>query len=436
MKNLQDIYKEHEPDNFIEPSLYPRYRVKQGLRNDNGTGVKVGLTKVSQVVGYKEIHGRKADLEGKLIYRGYSVDDLVSHFDQDNLFGFEQIAFLLIFGALPTKEELESFHYELLTRATNTMTDFTYKTSSILNAMQIGVLKLYGNDENPDNDTLEHRMLKGIHILSSMPLFVFSYYTDVHAKTFWETYPKPDKSFAENILYMARENRKYTKKEVSLVDKLLIVHADHGGGNNSTFADVVISSTGTDIYSCIAASLGSLKGPKHGGANLKVYEQFEYLINEVGLTCDEDVLMDVCNKMLDKELFDHSGLIYGIGHAIYTKSDPRAQIIKKECKELALEKGLMDTFNFFEAFEKAATKTMKKRKGITACANVDFYSGFAYRMLGFRKEIFTPLFAIARTSGWIGHHLESRQNDRKLIRPANVYVGEMKKVEGILNGKD
>ncbi len=214
MKNLQDIYKEHEPDNFIEPSLYPRYRVKQGLRNDNGTGVKVGLTKVSQVVGYKEIHGRKADLEGKLIYRGYSVDELVSHFDQDNLFGFEQIAFLLIFGALPTKEELESFHYELLTRATNTMTDFTYKTSSILNAMQIGVLKLYGNDENPDNDTLEHRMLKGIHILSSMPLFVFSYYTDVHAKTFWETYPKPDKSFAENILYMARENRKYTKKEV------------------------------------------------------------------------------------------------------------------------------------------------------------------------------------------------------------------------------
>ena len=431
MENLQEIYKKHEPKNFIEPELYPLHRVKQGLRNDNGTGVKVALTKVSTVIGYDVIDGHKKNLEGRLVYRGYNVEDLVSYYEKMNIFGFERTAFLLIFGKLPTQEEIESFHNELLTIATNTMTDFSYKTSSIMNAMQIGVLKLYGNDENPDNDTLEQRMIKGIHILSSLPLFVFSYYTDVHAKTYWETYPLPNKSFAENILYMARETRIYTPEEVSLVDKLLIVHADHGGGNNSTFTDVVISSTGTDIYSCIAASIGSLKGPKHGGAAMKTYEQFKFISEQYGYITDEKTIEEICNKILDKEYYDNSGLIYGIGHAVYTKSDPRATIIKEECRKLAKEKGttMMNAFEFYSTFERVAVRVMKERKGMTVCANVDFYSGLAYRMLGFRKEIFTPLFAIARTSGWIAHHLESRQSDRKLIRPAAVYVGKYRNVE-------
>lgn len=433
MKNLQEIYKEYEPKNFIEPSLYPMNKVKQGLRNENGTGVRVSLTKVSTVQGYQVINGEKENVEGKLVYRGYSVEDLVEHLDDENIFGFEQIAFLLIFGKLPDKEELESFHNELLTIATNTMTDFSYKTSSILNAMQIGVLKLYGTDENPDNDTLEHRMIKGVHILSSLPLFVFSYYTDVHAKTYWETYPKPERSFAENILYMARENRIYTMKEVSLVDKLLIVHADHGGGNNSTFANTVITSTGTDIYSTIASSIASLKGPKHGGAALKTYEQFEHIIHDYGYVQDEETIREICNLILDKKYNDCSGLIYGIGHAVYTKSDPRATIIRRECKALAEEKGMMEAYNFYETFEKVALQIMKERKGVETCANVDFYSGFAYRMLGFKKQIFTPLFAIARTSGWIAHHLENRQSDRKLIRPAAVYVGKYKTIKGDLH---
>ena len=429
MESLQDIYKKYEPKNFIEPELYPLNRVKQGLRNENGTGVKVSLTKVSTVQGYRVENDEKINIEGKLVYRGYSVEDLVEHFDKNNMCGFERVAFLLIFGKLPNQSEIEAFHNELLTIATNTMTDFSYKTSSIMNAMQIGVLKLYGNDDNPDNDTLEHRMIKGIHILSSLPLFLFSYYTDVHAKTFWETYPKPERSFAENILYMARQNRKYTEEEIKLVDKLLIVHADHGGGNNSTFSDVVISSTGTDIYSCIASSIASLKGPKHGGAAMKTYEQFKYISEEFGYNMSEEQIEEICNKILDKEYYDNSGLIYGIGHAVYTKSDPRATIIRNECRKLAEQKGWMDAFNFYHTFEKVAIRVMKERKGMEVCANVDFYSGLAYRMLGFRKEIFTPLFAIARTSGWIAHHLESRQSDRKLIRPAAVYVGKFFTIE-------
>ncbi len=430
MKNLQTIYKEYESNNYIEPSLYPLYQVKRGLRNENGTGVRVTLTKVSSVLGYEIQDGKKVNMDGELVYRGYSVEDLVNYFDKKNVFGYEITAFLLIFGKLPTDEELQSFHNELLTIATNTMTDFSYKTSNIMNAMQIGVLKLYGNDDNPDNDTLEHRMIKGIHILSSLPLFVFSYYTDVHAKTFWETYPLPDCSFAENILYMARETRYYTPEEVRLVDRLLVVHADHGGANNSTFSNVVISTTGTDIYSVIASSIASLKGPKHGGAAMKTYEQFKYISDEYGYDMSEEQMEEVCNLILDKNYYDNSGLIYGIGHAVYTKSDPRATIIREECRKLAKSKDMENAYSFYNTFEKVAIRVMKERKGIEVCANVDFYSGLAYRMLGFKKQIFTPLFAIARTAGWIAHHLESRQSDRKLVRPAAVYVGNTLTLEG------
>ena len=430
MKNLQEIYKEYAVKNFIEPELYPQFKVKQGLRNENGTGVKVSLTKVSTVTGYEVVDGEKINVDGELIYRGYSVEDLVKYYDKLDVFGFEKTAFLLIFGKLPTEEEEEAFRSRLLDTATNTMTDFSYNTSSIMNAMQIGVLKLYGADDNPDNDTLEHRMVKGIHILSSLPLFTFSFYTDVHAKTFWQTYPLPYRSFAENILYMARENRIYTKDEVRLVDRLLIVHADHGLGNNSTFANVVISSTGTDIYSCIASSIASLKGPKHGGAAMKTYEQFRFISKHEGYITDEKKIEEIVNKILDKKYYDNSGLIYGIGHAVYTLSDPRATIIKEECRKLAEKKGMMDAYNFYAAFEKVAIRVMKERKNKVVCANVDFYSGLAYRMLGFRSDIFTPLFAISRTSGWIAHHLESRQSDRKLIRPACVYVGKRFEIEG------
>ena len=303
MKTLKEIYQANEELNYIDSSLYSRYRVKAGLRNDNGTGVKVGLTKICDVIGYKIVHEKKYNIDGQLIYRGYPINYLV--------------------------------------------------------------------DKQP----------------------------------------------------------KYTFEEAKILDTLLMVHADHGGGNNSTFANVVISSTGTDIYSCISAAIGSLKGPKHGGANCKVTNMFKAIFHEVGFTTDESTLKKVANRLLDKDFFDHSGLIYGIGHAIYTKSDPRALLIQQQCERLAKSKGQEDIYNCIHTFEKVAIEVMKERKGIEVCANVDYYSGYVYSLLGIENDLFTPLFAISRTAGWVSHHLENRQSNRKLIRPANVYVGEMEENE-------
>ena len=287
------------------------------------------------------------------------------------------------------------------------------------------MLKLYAKDPSADTDDLEERMIKGLNILASIPLFTFSY---AHNKVF-KSYPYPDKSLAENILCMARGNDQYTLEEARILDTLLMIHADHGGGNNSTFANVVISSTGTDIYSCISAAIGSLKGPKHGGANCKVTNMFKAIFHEVGFTTDKLTLKKIANRLLDKDFFDHSGLIYGIGHAIYTKSDPRALLIQQQCEMLAKSKGQEDIYNCIHAFEKVAVEVMKERKGIDVCANVDYYSGYVYSLLGIENDLFTPLFAISRTVGWVSHHLENRQSNRKLIRPANVYVGGMEENE-------
>lgn len=425
MKTLKTIYMESEKENYIDASLYPRYRVKAGLRNDNGTGVKVGLTKICDVVGYQYIHGKKINVDGKLIYRGYSVQDLINDPNFAQLGNYERIAFLLIYGKLPNAEELSLFTQELLKKRNLCNIDPKYQTTSILNGVQIEVLKLYGQDPNPDSDTLEERMLKGLSILAQIPLITFSFFTGQQICE----YPLPDKSLAENILVMARGSNIYTHQEARVMDTLLVLHADHGGGNNSTFANVVISSTGTDIYSCISAAIGSLKGPRHGGASTKVYQQMKEILKVTKHSRDPEIMKNIAYQLLNKDFFDKSGLIYGIGHAIYTISDPRCQCIKAECKKLAKEKGQLDTFNTLEAFENAAIDVMKKEKGVTACANVDFYSGFAYSMLGISESLFTPLFCISRTAGWIAHHLENRQSNRKLIRPANVYVGSLKKLE-------
>ena len=425
MKTLKTIYMESEKENYIDASLYPRYRVKAGLRNDNGTGVKVGLTKICDVVGYQYIHGKKINVDGKLIYRGYSVQDLINDPNFDQSGNYERIAFLLIYGKLPNAEELSLFTQELLKKRNLCNIDPKYQTTSILNGVQIEVLKLYGQDPNPDSDTLEERMLKGLSILAQIPLITFSFFTGQQICE----YPLPDKSLAENILVMARGSNIYTHQEARVMDTLLVLHADHGGGNNSTFANVVISSTGTDIYSCISAAIGSLKGPRHGGASTKVYQQMKEILKVTKHSRDPELMKNIAYQLLNKDFFDKSGLIYGIGHAIYTISDPRCQCIKAECKKLAKEKGQLDTFYTLEAFENAAIDVMKKEKGVTACANVDFYSGFAYSMLGISESLFTPLFCISRTAGWIAHHLENRQSNRKLIRPANVYVGSLKKLE-------
>ena len=418
MKTLKELYIENEKNNYIDPSLYSRYRVKAGLRNENGTGVKVGLTKICDVIGYKIVHNKKYNIDGKLIYRGYSIEDLVNR-PCDEIHGFEEVAYLLIFGKLPTSDQLKEFKDYLLNFKIGPV-DLQYETSNVLNALQIEVLKLYAKDPSADTDDLEERMMKGINIVATIPLFTFSY----ARSTAFKHYPNPNLSLAENILIMARGSKNYTRQEAITMDKLLMVHADHGGGNNSTFANVVISSTGTDIYSCISAAIGSLKGPKHGGANAKVTEMFKAIFHEVGFTTDPMTLRKIANRILDKDFYDHSGLIYGIGHAIYTKSDPRAKIIQKECKALAEEKNQIEIYNCIHAFENIAIEVMKYRKGVDVCANVDFYSGYVYSMLGIENDLFTPLFAISRTAGWIAHHLENRQSNRKLIRPANIYVGE------------
>lgn len=419
--SLKAVYRDCLPDNSIEPDLYSIYHVKQGLRNENGTGVKVGLTRICDVIGYEMVKNHKRPIDGELIYRGYSIKDLVAMEKLDSkIRGYETAAFLLIFGKLPSPAELGEFQYAIKHHFSSSLVFETYRTKDLLNAMQIEVLKLYGLDHNPDTDTLEDRMMKGLCILSSLPLFVFSVYS--HKKI--SSYPLPAAGFAENVLWMARDNQPYTKQEARVLDVLMMLHADHGGGNNSTFADVVISSTGTDIYSCISAAIGSLKGPKHGGAAGKVGAQTQMLLTKLNKDSSDEDVLQLCEDILDKKEGDGSGLIYGIGHAIYTKSDPRCQLIKEEVRRLAQEKGELETFELMDRFEKAAVATMKKRKGTHVCANVDYYSGFAYHMLGIDQSLFTPLFATSRCAGWIAHHLENRQNNRKLIRPANIYVGE------------
>lgn len=424
-RTLKEIYVETEPGNSIAPELYAQYHVKAGLRNENGTGVKVGLTRICDVIGYEMHSNHKKPVEGELIYRGYSLKDLVALEKKDEkIRGYESAAFLLIFGRLPSERELEEFQFVLKHDFSNSLVFENYRTKDLLNAMQIEVLKLYGQDCNPDNDSLEDRMMKGLCILSSLPLFVFS----VYSKQKISSYPLPAAGFAENVLWMARDHQPYSKQEARVLDVLMMVHADHGGGNNSTFANVVITSTGTDIYSCISAAIGSLKGPKHGGAAGKVGSQTALLLRSLSLNAGDEEIKALCEQILDKKAGDGSGLIYGIGHAIYTKSDPRCLMIKEEVRKLSEEKGELDTFLLMERFEKAACRVMKKRKGATVCANVDFYSGFAYHLLGIDQSLYTPLFAISRCAGWIAHHLENRQNNRKLIRPANIYVGEKRTV--------
>ena len=416
MKTLKNIYNQQCEENRIQPDLYAFHQVKQGLRNANGTGVKVGLTKICDVVGYTIEDNQKIDCEGRLIFRGYSIDSLVGSYH------FEDVAFLLLMGRLASEEERMIFHDCLLHRMQCDHIDVNYPCQNLLNCLQIELLKLYGFDEECDNANLLSRFEKGIQVLSSVPLFVFSHF---YLRKITH-YPLENESFATNILALARNDLNFTKQEVRVLDTLLMLHADHGGGNNSTFANVVISSTGTDLYSCLAGAIGSLKGPRHGGAASKVNEQFLLVQQAIGITSDVEQIQSIIDRILNKDFFDQSGLIYGIGHAIYTKSDPRARLIQKECSLLAKEKHMEDVFDMYCTFEKVAVKTMDQKKGIAVCANVDFYSGFAYSMLGIDERLFTSLFAISRMVGWISHHLENIQSNPKLIRPANVYVGGVK----------
>lgn len=418
----------------IDPALYIEHKVNRGLRDLNGKGVLTGLTEISDVISKKIIDGETVPCEGELYYRGYAVEDLVDGLKTDNRFGFEEIIYLLLFGQLPTKKELEDFKNILFSYRTlpdNFVRDIIMKASStdLMNSLARSVLTLYSYDPNPDDTSIPNLLRQCLQLIARLPqLAVYGYHAyNYHTKksnSFFIHEPDPKLSTAENILYMLRLDGKYTELEAKVLDMALILHAEHGGGNNSTFTTHVVSSSGTDSYAAISAALGSLKGPKHGGANIKVSGMFDNIKENVKDWTDREEVSEYLSKILRKEAYDNAGLIYGIGHAIYSVSDPRAKVFKKYVKSLSEEKGLTNEFELYNLVEELApaaiAKQRKMYKGVSA--NVDFYSGFVYDMLGLPRELFTPIFAIARIAGWSAHRIEEINNAGKIIRPAYMAV--------------
>ena len=348
--------------------------------------------------------------------------------------GFEETCFLLLFGWLPSAAQLQRFH-ETLTRAYELphrfmeANIFPTHSSHLMNRLQQMVLALFDYDEDPENTSPLNTLRQGVELLARMPALITSlfqvkqHHYDRQSLTIH--YPQEELSIAENILYLLREDHSYTPAEAAALDVLLMLHADHGGGNNSTFTNVVVASTGSDFFSTISASIGSLKGPRHGGANLRVVEMMAAMQEEIGLDPSDEQLRDILMRLLNRDFYDHAGLIYGIGHAIYTLSDPRAEIIRSYCERLAKEKGREQEFTFYRRFEQMAITIMKEVKGIDVCANVDLYSGFAYTMLNIPRELYTPLFVCSRISGWLAHNIENKLYDGRIMRPATRYVGEL-----------
>lgn len=421
----------------IDNSLFGQFGVKRGLRNEDGSGVLVGLTNIGNVVGYeRDDEGKLQPTQGKLFYRGYSLEDLVEPLLKEKRFGFEEIAYLLLSGNLPDKEELQAFK-ELL----NENMPLDHRTivhiidlegSNIMNILARCVLEMYTFDPNPDDISRDNLMRQAIELIAKFPTIIaYAYNIYRHSemgRSLHIRHPKENASIAENFLYMIKHDD-YTELDARVLDLLLIIQSEHGGGNNSTFTVRVTSSTCTDTYSSIAAGIGSLKGPLHGGANIKVVKMFHHLKDQISDWKNIDEIDTYLNRMLNKEAYDKSGLIYGIGHAVYTMSDPRAVELKKLAGELAKEKGREEEYEFLKLIEQEGIKCVsakrKTRKPI--CANLDFYSGFIYEMIGLPDEIYTPIFAMARIVGWMAHRIEELNFEgRRIIRPAykNVLVSK------------
>ena len=417
----------------LDLNLYEEYDVKRGLRESDGKGVLTGLTEISDVIAFKTIDGKKVPINGELYYQGYNIMDLKDGF-KDRKFNFEEITYLLLFGALPNQAQLSSF-IEILAQyrelPNKFVRDVIMKAPSrdMMNALQRSVLTLYSYDENPDDISIPNILKQSLSLIASFPLIsVYAYHAYQHYhndKSLVIRYPDPQLSTAENILRILRPDGQYTELEAKVLDICLVIHAEHGGGNNSTFTTHVVSSTGTDTYSSVAGSLGSLKGPKHGGANLKVQKMFADLKENVHNWGSDEAIRAYLTKVINKEAFDGAGLIYGMGHAVYTLSDPRAVILKEYARSLAQETGNMEEFELYEKVEKIASDLLTNRKQLhkPICCNVDFYSGLVYTMLNIPEQLFTPIFAISRISGWSAHRIEELVNSPKIIRPAYKYVG-------------
>ncbi|WP_418790823.1 citrate/2-methylcitrate synthase [Phosphitispora sp. TUW77] len=416
-------------NNKIKSENYARYDVKKGLRNSNGTGVLVGLTEIGNVHGYVIDEGEKVPVEGRLTYRGINVKSLVAGFQKEQRHGFEEVCYLLLFGELPNAEELEKFtqmvnDYRILPEGF--LRDMILKAPSknIMNKLARSVLASYSYDPNPDDTRLKNILRQSIELIGRFPtMAAYGYQAMAHYhkdESMFIHKPDPTLGTAENFLLMIRPDGKYSKTEADILDLSLVLHAEHGGGNNSAFATRVVSSTGTDTYSAIAAALGSLKGPKHGGANIKVMEMMKNIKQNVSDWNDRNKLEWYLEKILTREAFDKSGLIYGLGHAIYTISDPRAELLKKKAFELAEEKNKVDEYNLYLAIEELAPKVFSrvKKSNKNLCINVDFYSGFVYSMLNIPIDLCTPLFAIARVPGWCAHRIEELVTVKTIMRPA------------------
>lgn len=413
----------------IENELYQKYDVKRGLRDLNGRGVLAGLTHISEPRATKVVDGEVVPDYGRLFYRGYDVKDLIAGFQKRGTFGFEEVSYLLLFGSLPNQEQLDRFAEQLL-EYRSLPTSFTRDTimkaasTDIMNTISRSVLTLYAYDENANDVSLPNVVRQCMQLISRFPLIsVYGYAASRYYYADDSLYlvpPLEDGSFAQNVLHILRPDGNFTELEAKALDAALILHMDHGGGNNSTFTTHVVSSSMTDTYSVMAAALGSLKGPRHGGANIKVSLMFDDLKEQVRDWEDEDKINAYLSSLLNREGFDQSGLIYGVGHAVYSKSDPRSEILEEYTGKLAEESGRSDEFRLHQTVARLAVKQIEERRHIYkgVCTNVDFYSGFLYEMLGLPKELYTPLFAMARIVGWSAHRIEELSNASKIIRPA------------------
>lgn len=429
------LAKKSEEAGIIDSELYTRYDVKRGLRDINGKGVLAGLTHISDVRATEIKDGVSVPAHGKLFYRGYNVQDLINGFTKDDRFGFEETAYLLLFGELPNSTELADFRKLLgsyRSLPTSFVRDIIMKAPSkdMMNTLARSVLTLYSYDDRADDTSLPNVLRQCMQLISLFPMLsiygyqAYSHYHDGNSLFIHQ--PIPELSTAENILHILRPDSSYTPLEAKILDIALVLHMEHGGGNNSSFTTHVVTSSLTDTYSTIAAAIGSLKGPRHGGANIKVVKMFEEMKREIHDWEDEEEVSCYLRKLLHKEAFDHAGLIYGVGHAIYSKSDPRAVAFKSFVQKLSEEKGLQKEFALYSLVEKLAPEVISAErqmyKGVSI--NVDFYSGFVYHMLGLPMELYTPIFAIARIVGWSAHRLEELANNGKIIRPAYKPVGE------------
>ena len=442
MDALSNLCQELGKNNYINAHDFERYQVKRGLRNSDGTGVMAGLTRICSVEGYYILDGERIPTDGKLSYRGYDIRDLVDNCIAEDRFGYEEVVWLLLFGALPTQEQYARFcklideHRELPKGFADDMI-MNSPSPNIMNKMARSVLSMYSYDEHADDLSLPNILTQSINLIAELPTMMVNAYqlkrrVYDHESMYFH-YPIAGQSTAEHILSSYRADQKFTHEEARLLDLCLLVHADHGGGNCSTFTARVLSSSGTDTYSAIAAAIGALKGPKHGGANLMVNRQLQDILKHVEHPEDDDEVREYLRRILRKQAGDGSGLIYGMGHAVYTMSDPREVILKERAKHLAYEKGFEEEYNMLCSIERLAPDIFAEEKGSSkpVCANVDLFSGLIYNMLGISEDIYTPLFAIARVPGWCAHRVEEVIFANRIIRPAYKYLGVRQKYKPI-----